>query len=396
MEKDSDKSIMKDINGRGQLIEYTNKTILDYICGNDVIFNVVTFDEEGNKIIKQSSRLSYLESDANFMSGVLKHTKDKKILSLCSKKLLKDPTFICGVMDIFSEDKLYCIELSNKLIAKNHNKYYIDLINMALKAKEINEDKYGYEFAITGMYLYYAYQAIKDNIEKKINKMEGIEEIHFNFKIVANQHPNNKPYLKYMATNMIDDIFESIESLEYYVKKNTKNTKYIGGIGARQYILEIIRARDAALADYAEIHQDIIANRINELNNIMIEWKTEELLQEEEIFKIIQMFSEQHIEISIDTCLKYIADSFGITSLLDRTYETMNCNLMISGYEIIDATELNEETVDEIQKRRLLLELKNEVLAYCIKKKKQDEPTEKILDMNNLRLIRACKEKEDI
>ncbi len=357
-------------------MKYCSEDVLKYINGNELNCDPEVY-----------------EKNAKFMLDVLRLTKDKKMIQFCDESLFKDCDFLYELMDIFKDDKLLCIKLSNEYILKNSCKYNIDVLNIALKAQEINHDRYIDEYRLTGMYLNGGYYVLKDHIKKQLKK-EKIE-MNFCFKVIQFLHPYNEPFKRYMAKHMIDELFENIENLEYYVKSGYASSNYIENIGITQYILDLIRGKDEDLADYAEFHQELLFNKVNELNKIMIEWKEEEAEIEEEVYEIITGFCEQYTDISMDTCLKYIAKELNMPTLLEHTFESMNEHLIELGYEEIDISDVTTDFVDEFEKQRLLNKLKNGIRLYIINNK-HPKSYEKITIIDNLRLLKKIKKKQDI
>ena len=357
-------------------MKYNSEDVLKYINGNELKYDPEVY-----------------EKNANFMLDVLRLTKDKKMIKFCDKELFKDSDFVYALMDIFKNDKLLCIKLSNEFILNNTGKYTIDILNIALKAQEINNDRYIDEYRLTGIYLNSGYYVLKDFIIKQLKK-ENID-MNFCFRIIQTLHPYNEPFKKYMAKHMIDELFESLDNLEYYVKSRYSHSSYIENIGVIQYIINLIRGTDEDLADYAEFHQELLFNKINELNKIMIEWKEEETEIEEEVYEIIEAFCEQYIDISIDTCLKYIAKELNMPSLLDHTFESMNENLIEMGYEELDISDVTLDNVDDIEKQRLLNKLKKGIVLY-IYNNKHPKQHEKITTIKNIRLLKNASKKQDI
>jgi hypothetical protein len=358
-------------------MKYNKKAILDYINGNDL-----EYDEE------------ILEKDFDFMLDVLRLTKDKKTIKFCDKTLLNDPLFVYEVLEIFKEDKLFCAEFATSFIKKNFKKYTADYINVALKAIDINNDNRSYDLLDLGTYIYCAYHKF---ILKCIRELQdaGVD-YEFHFGLIELNYPNDELFKKYIAKNMIKDMLNELNtSFDYYIKVRYNTPNYIETVGARQFILDFIRGRDEDLADYVELHLDLIHNKINELNKMIKEWKDEEAEIEEEVYEIIDAFCEQHIDISMDTCLKYIAKELNMPSLLDHTFESMNEHLIELGYEQLDISDVIEDKVDDIEKQMLLNKLRNGILLY-IQNNKRKQTYEKIENINNLKLIKKSREITDI
>ena len=357
-------------------MKYSSEDVLKYINGNELKYNPEVY-----------------EKNAKFMLEVLRLTKDKKMLQFCEESLFKDSEFLYEVMDIFKDNKLLCIKLSNEFILKNSGKYTIDVFNVALKAQEINNDRYIDEYRLTGIYLNCGYYVLKDHIIKQLDK-ENID-MDFCFQVIQTLHPYNEPFKRYMAKHMIDELFDEIDNLEYYVKSRFSDTSYIENIGIVQYIIDIIRGTDQDLSDYAEFHQELLFNRINELNKIMIEWKEEEEEIEDEVYEIIDGFCEQYTDISLDTCLKYISKELNMPTLLDHTFESMNEHLLEMGYEELDIGDVTTDLVDDIEKQRLLNKLKKGILLY-IQNNKHHKEYEKVTTISNIRKLKKANKKQDI
>ena len=333
-------------------MKYSKKTVLNYISGNDTDIDIDT-----------------LEKDYNFMLDALRFSKDKKILKLCDQELLNDGRFIYEVLEIFKDDRLFCIELATQFITYNGSSYDIDAINVALKAQDINNDRYLVEFTSILLYLKMAYITIKLTIQKQIDEEQL--PMNFNYGMILNNYPNDELFKKFMADNMVKDIFSSLNtSLEFYVKSGYNSPTYIDNIGSRQFLLDLIRGHDEDLADYVEFHDKLISSKIALLDSIISDWKKEINNYEDEICEIIQVYSEQNNELSEDTYLRYIAKELNMPGLLDHTFEAMNEDLIELGYESIDYSELEEEKVDEITKEKLLSKLKKGILLYLANNKK--------------------------
>ena len=361
-------------------MKYNKKTILDYISGNDLEYDI-----------------ELLEKDSNFMLDVLNHTKDKKIIQFCDQSLLNDPIFIYNLLDVFKEDRLFCIKLASNFI-KKHKNYNVETINVALKAQEINNDIYNQEeeelFDLS-LYLQVAYIEFKIMLENKM-KDENLGNT-MNFGIILCNFPQDDLFKKFIAKNMINDIFNSLEkSFELYIKSGYSSPNYIDNIGSEQFILDLIRGHDEDLADYTEFHLDIIYNKIITLDFIINEWKKEINNYEDEISEIIEAFYEQHNEVFLDDYIKYISKELNLPGLLENTFESMNENLIISGYEPIDYSDMTTSEVDEITKKRLFNKLKKGILLYIQNNKKNKQSVEKITNIQNLRLIKKCNNKLDI
>ena len=333
-------------------MNYSKRTVLNYISGNDTDIDI-----------------ELLEKDYNFMLDTLKFSKDKKILKLCDQSLLNDGRFIYEVLDIFKNDRLFCIELATKYITYNGASYDIDSINVALKAQDINNDRYLVEFTSILLYLKMAYITIKLTTQKQIDDEQL--PTSFNYGIILSNYPNDELFKRFMADNMVKDIFSSLNtSLEYYVKSGYNTPNYIENIGSRQFLLDLIRGHDEDLADYVEFNDYLISSKISLLDSIIYDWKKEINNYEDEICDIIQLYSEQHNELCEDTYLKYIAKELNMPNLLDHTFEAMNEDLIELGYKSIDFSDLADEPIDEITKEKLLSKLKKGILLYLANNKK--------------------------
>ena len=327
-------------------MNYNKKTILDYVCGNDLEFN----DNE-------------LEDNYNFMLDVLKFTRDNKILKLCSARLLNDANFIYNVMQIFRSNKVFCIKLANHFILNNPFNYDINVINVALLASDINNNSYEDELEPVYLYLDNVYDTIKTRPEKMMKK---VSDFKFNFGLVQNNFSNNYLFIEFMASNMLKELYYNLtdNNLEYYVKSRYNSPRYIESMGVVQYILNVIRAYDEDLAGYVEFHQGLIKNKIIELTNIIKEWKIQIYDIEDEIYKLILNYSEEHPEVGLDVYIKYIANSLNMNSLLDYTSESINDNLVLNGYETIEFNNKYIYEADDTYKNILLGNLKKEILVY--------------------------------
>ena len=293
----------------------------------------------------------------------IKYKNDKYSLNLCSDRLLNDANFIYNVMQIFKNDKLFCISLANKFILNNVHIYNINVINVALLARDIDHGCYLDGLDPIVNYLQKVYNTIKTKPEKIVNK---ICDFNFNFELVQNNFSTNYLFLEFMASKMLKELYYNTidENLEYYVKSKFKSPKYIENMGIVQYILSIIRNYDESLADYVEFHQGLIQNKVIELTNIIEDWKIQLYSVEEEVYKYILNYSEEHPEVELDTYIKYIAETLNMNSLLEYTSEAINNTLVLSGYETIDFSNKYIYEADEVAEKRLLLNLKKELLIF--------------------------------
>lgn len=88
------------------MVSFNPKVVDDYILGNDIL--EYSIDE--------------LENDFEFMKAVIYTTKDKKMYDFCSDNLQSNPKFIQFLIETFSDDQDFLIEIINKfflLLPKN-------------------------------------------------------------------------------------------------------------------------------------------------------------------------------------------------------------------------------------------------------------------------------------
>ncbi len=366
-------------------MKYSKQLVLNYINGNDIDIDI-----------------ELLEKDYNFMLDVLKLTRDKKIINFCDDELLNDGKFIFEVLDIFKEDRLFCIQLESQFIKYNGASYDIDTINVALKAQDINNDRYLEEFTSLSLYLKVAYLTIKISIEKQI-KDEDID-MDFNYGIILSNYPYDELFKKFIAINMIQDIFSSLGSLEYYIKSYYKTPDYIYNIGSKQFIIDLLRGHDKDLADYTEFHIELINNKIFQLDSIINDWKQEINNYEDEIYEIISLFWEQNNEIDLDDYIRYIAKELNLPNLLENTTEAINESLIDMGYDpminykLIDE-EIEEEfyeEIDDITKEKLFNKLKKGVLIYLENNKRNMYNEINNQNKSNTKILKFQKKNKDI
>ena len=84
------------------MVKFSKGTVFNYVHGNDL----VGYD------------IDELENDYDFMIEVLKYSKDKYTIHCVSDELRHNINFVNDVLDIFINDKKFCISFLKEYLEK--------------------------------------------------------------------------------------------------------------------------------------------------------------------------------------------------------------------------------------------------------------------------------------
>lgn len=293
------------------MIKYNKDLVKRYINGDDI-------DEYS---------LDELENDFNFMQQVIETTNDKNVFFLCSDELKDNIEFIKYIINKFSKDKKFIIEvadnyISDKLLYVDNNEEYnieVTEINMLmsniLRKDNDNIDKYSIRIACE-------YGKLRTGIEEmKLNPENDSINIGMGFIIMKLVYNGNQTILDSFSKRLIEEIMvnDDIEKNLHrkYYKKND-----VTKIGINTLIINYISEYDQELANYIITDLSIIKGLTDIVGKILYNWDRYNKQEEDRIYDLIldKYFNyfekDNHSTIDSITLLYYIGRQLNIEDKL--------------------------------------------------------------------------------
>lgn len=220
--------------------------IFDYINGEDI------------------ENIEELENDYKFMIEVIKLTRDKNMFNMCSDEVKLNYEFIKFMVETFKKD----IQFIDKIVSE-----YIDTIGSedatSLELIFIMADilKRDIENPLALKYNFLKNAFItSEKIQTKIviSNEEDLfwkKEFGLGFGIMQYEYYSNSSIImNEIALDLVEDIFykEKDITLEEIIHNRFKTLEEFNKVGIRKFMLSYIRMYDINLADYLEVHIDLL------------------------------------------------------------------------------------------------------------------------------------------
>ena len=283
--------------------KYSKEVILNYINGLDIDYDI---DE--------------LENDPKFMLLVIKNSKDKNFYKLCSDDVKKDYELVKYLIDTFSDDKKFVIEVSDFFLENTDE--LSEKMSISLKLKELfkDEEEWGVYAIMSNYYLFEEDMAkemfLKEEEKKgdyKVRDRFGkgfySDKIHFSC---------DEANLKYIAETRLNEIFCDF-NLEQYLHKNFKKFTDIEKVGLNKMLISIIGNYDEDLGDYVATHLDVLNELSKELERIKNNWDFYNYQEEKDMFEYITNETREYLSYdgfnlaaSAEEILYYFAKKYGL------------------------------------------------------------------------------------
>ena len=226
--------------------KYSDKLISDYILGNDI------------------DNIDELENDSRFMLEAIKLSKDKNLYNLCSDEIKGNTNFVIELLNIFNENKDFCINIALNYLNYSFDK--IGLIEVAVRINNINDKRLiNYKFILNEFY-----SNVKDYY--KYNLSDTV--------------------LNYVAKLKLKEIFNNQNNLEDMVHKSFKNKEDFMNVGIINYMISYINLFDGYISLYVFKNKELLNKYMYLFENILDNFDNYLNFREDSIINTIHNYVE--------------------------------------------------------------------------------------------------------
>lgn len=278
--------------------------ILDYISGNDI----------------PEEELERLEDNEEFMLEVLKRTKDKATAFYASDRLLKNPSYIRKVIELFKEDIKFVTKIVDKYeslaepitdpnILSVENIAFDELtVTLANIFKKTQDDRFmKYQMYASGLTKVFQLSILFGCLENE----SLVEEFFGNSNNLKPEYVllayQDSPILAdFHIRNIIDNEFEdenfTLEELIHYYFTGVKDPKDIENL---EMLLAAISEKNPNLKSYLRDNPQYLQDRIKTVEYIKKAWKQ---YLDRVNYEKVQYILEEFDEYALDMCEEHNAD----------------------------------------------------------------------------------------
>jgi len=220
--------------------------ILDYINREDI------------------ENIEELENNYKFMMEVIKLTRDKNMFNICSDEVKLNYEFIKFMVETFKKDVEFIDKIATEYIDTigSEDVTSLELIFIMAGILKRNTET---ELALKYNFLKNAF-ITSEKIQTRIAilKEEDLfwkEEFGLGFIIMQYEYyHNSNVIMNEIALDLVEDIFykETAIKLEKIIHNRFKTLEEFNKVGIRNFILNYVRLHDTNLADYLEVHTDLL------------------------------------------------------------------------------------------------------------------------------------------
>lgn len=254
------------INSSLDFKKYVPKEFLDSkIIINDYLIKSYI---NGKKVLGYD--IDDLEDNYQFMIRVMEYTKDKNMFELCSENVKNTYEVVDFILDNFSNDIEFTIEVISNYLDNERNKAkYLEILIRVCNL-------YGYDNICCLEYsrqLDEEYKAFIGNISymKTSSTSDNSYLIENGFYFVLDNYKDNKIVVNYFASRFINDYFNDI-NLERKIYKSFKTYEELEVLGINKYLIKLLNEYDTKLAGYV-ISNIYLLNCVKyKLNKIRDNW----------------------------------------------------------------------------------------------------------------------------
>lgn len=254
------------INSSLDFKKYVPKELLD----SKIIINyyLIKAYVNGEKILGYD--IDDLEADYDFMISVMEYTNDKNMFELCSDEVKNTYEVVDFILDNFSNDIEFTIEVvSNYLDNERDKTKYLEILIRICNL-------YGYDNICCLEYsrqLDEEYKAFNANISymRDCSIEENSYLIENGFYFVLDNYKDNKTIINYFASRFINDYFDN-NNLEIEIYKTFKTYEELEEFGINKYLIKLLNEYDTKLADYVISNIYLLNDIKYKLNKIKDNW----------------------------------------------------------------------------------------------------------------------------
>ena len=233
------------------------KLIFDYINGEDI------------------DNIDELENNYKFMMEVIKLTHDKKMFNMCSDEVKLNYEFVKFMVETFKNDIEFIDKIASNYIEVKGEETVtsIELIFiMAELLKNSTKTELGVKYNLMKS-TFISSEKLKRRVD--VNNEQELfwkQEFGLGFRIMQyeNYYTSNI-IMNEIALDLMEDIFckETEISLEELIHSRFKTLEEFNKVGARRFILNYVRMYDSNLADYLEVHIELLKDMEKRINVII-------------------------------------------------------------------------------------------------------------------------------
>lgn len=238
-------------------MKYNKQLILDYISGKEIDENI----------------LKELENNEEFMTYVIKLTRDIKMYNYCSDELKDSYTFVRFLIDLFKDEPLFVTKLVEEYMEK-HPYDQTKRIELVLKLVNLHKQTKKEEYLSYGIERSLIFTEKIEEIEEFLEEEEDIkEECGLGFVFVELDYEESKEIMNFFAIAFIEEyMFTSLEIMEKIVHKNFSTIEELDAFGEYNFIIRYVEAFDYYLAGYLERNIYILDRYKKDFARIKINW----------------------------------------------------------------------------------------------------------------------------
>lgn len=288
------------------MIKYTNKTVIDYINGEDL----------GDIDIEE------LENNPSFMRDVINLSNDKEMYSLCSDTVKNDYSFIKFLIRKFSYDTKFISKIAKDYINNTEDevkRFELLIIMCDLLNRDSNEF-IEFRLLLLAEEKSQLLQIELAKIEHE-NEPDVMREIgETGFYLIYDMYNESEIVTNYFAKEMLNRLLQTEDSgFEDFLHQRYKNVEELEQIGIKKYLIDYISCYDPMLASYISGHISILKDTMTDIEEIKRRWNTYgtrlESLRYTKIFNCVQRYMESidyNSSYREDELLYYVAHELGV------------------------------------------------------------------------------------
>lgn len=296
--------------------KFTNKTILDYISGNDI----------------EGFTLEELEDNIDFMKSVINYTNDKNMVSMCSKRVQESPEFVKFIIYKFQNDLDFICRIADeflKLRKKKEEDYEIAIIMNEL-TKDSPEDIHNKYAIIASVTFLWEMETVA---QCKAMYNNPNVTVGAGFIFIENDDANSPIMINYYAKRLINHIFLYYAiNLEDILHGQFPTARELEKASINTFLINLIGTYDNALANYIKNHIELLDTLKEEIKMIVQNWDAYSEKKERRtfnlLFEALQEYRYAHPDCPFteDELLYSIGEELGITDKIKK-YDITSASL---------------------------------------------------------------------
>ena len=355
------------------------------IIDMDLIIKYVNGEDLGEYSIEE------LESNRDFMIGVINYTKDINMYNLCSETLKNDYLFVKFLILKFKDNPDFIMNVADYYLKNNDGD--LETRELCIIMENILPDYLALKYIIDSE-VYYQEKMLEIAVEKekspKLSSMVGM-----GFWIIYDDYKDSEIILKNYALRLVNEIiYNSNIDLNRMLHNQYKSKEEIEKTGINTCFLNIIRCYDSYLASYLSVHLNLVQEVLDEIRDIIKNFdKVDEKGERARYNRMLEMIHNYiyttDTEMDETELVYYIAEKLGIkdkVAYYDNYDENMDNKNHIEYLENYIAT--NDLEIDELEELEYMISnMEKEETEYEIDYYIENSLKERLIYLNTRKIM---------